>query len=63
MSEVYSHPAREGEEPRPLMDHLDGVYQLMISEIETASLFMDFENLLGVDKKTLGFLVKAITYL
>ncbi len=63
MSEVYSHPAREGEEPRPLMDHLDGVYQLMISEIETASLFMDFENLLGVDKKTLGFLVKAIAYL
>ena len=63
MSEVYSHPAREGEEPRPLMDHLDGVYHLMISEIETASLFMDFENLLGVDKKTLGFLVKAIAYL
>lgn len=62
MSEVYSHPAREGELPRPLMDHLDGVYHLMISEIETSSLFMDFENLLGVDKKTLGFLVKAIAY-
>jgi len=45
-----------------LMDHLDGVYHLMISEIETASLYMDFENLLGVDKKTLGFLVKAIAY-
>jgi len=62
LSEVYSHPAREGESPRPLMDHLDGVYHLMISEIETASLYMDFENLLGVDKKTLGFLVKAIAY-
>jgi len=62
LSEVYSHPAREGESPRPLMDHLDGVYHLMISEIETASLYMDFENLLGVDKKTLGFLVEAIAY-
>ncbi|WP_334103344.1 CRISPR-associated helicase Cas3' [Mesotoga prima] len=62
MSKVYSHPTREGESPRLLMDHLDGVYHLMISEIETASLYMDFENLLGVDKKTLGFLVKAVAY-
>jgi len=62
LSKVYSHPTREGESPRLLMDHLDGVYHLMISEIETASLYMDFENLLGVDKKTLGFLVKAVAY-
>ncbi|TYC00862.1 MAG: CRISPR-associated helicase Cas3' [Kosmotoga sp.] len=62
MSKVYSHPARQGETPRLLIDHLNGVYHLMISEIETASLYMDFEDLLGIDQKTLGFFVKAIAY-
>ena len=63
MSEIYSHSARGGEQPRLLMDHLEGVHRLMSSEVERAKNYMDFHNLLGVDHKTLSFLVKAIAYL
>lgn len=53
-----------GNEPgRLLIDHLKGVYYLMMSEIETAKKYMDFERFLGVEYSTLKLLVEAIAYL
>ncbi|ACR79387.1 CRISPR-associated helicase/endonuclease Cas3 [Kosmotoga olearia] len=63
MSEVYSHPPMGNEPGRLLIDHLKGVYYLMMSEIETAKKYMDFERFLGVEYSTLKLLVEAIAYL